>query len=104
MCPNPSNKINTTLPWIFAIILTLLILFAVHSLAKLPDEPLWASPALWLENWEFAMGVGLGLPYAQVTAPVMLVLVLAINFWIIKKVLNLLLRLINYLKQNQTPG
>lgn len=104
MNSNPSLPIKNILPWVLAIALTFFLLFTVHSLAKLPDEPLWASPALWLENWEFAIGVGLGLPYPQLTAPVMLLLVLGINYWIIKKVLNLLSRLINYLKRNRTAG
>jgi uncharacterized membrane protein len=102
MSQHASTNIKNILAWVLAIALTLFLLFTVHSLAKLPDEPLWASPALWLENWEFAIGVGLGLPYSEWTAPIILLLVLGINYLIIKRLMTFFSQILKYLKQNQT--
>lgn len=100
MSQESSTNIKNILSWTLAIAVTVLQLFVVHRLAKLPDEPLWASPALVLENWEFAVGVGLGLPHPEWTAPILLLIVLGLNYFIIRGMIKIISRLINYLKRN----
>lgn len=99
MSRNQAIKIGKINLLVLAIGATLFIIFSVHSVAKLPDEPFWASPALLMENWEFAIGVGLGLPFSEVTAPLILFLVLGLNYLIIKRILKVIIRMIKATKR-----
>jgi len=91
--PTISKKVYNAIALAIGIALTIWMLFTIHSLAKLPDEPFWASPMAIYENWQFALILGLGLPYIGITAPLMLLLALYINYAIGKLLIRLLLRL-----------
>ncbi len=74
-----------------ALLSIVFMLLTVHRLAKLPNEPLWGSPALIWENWQFALIVGLGLPYPELMAFVVLLLILLVNYAIFNRLIKLFL-------------
>ena len=54
----------------------------MHSIIKLPSEPLWTTPLIIYENYAFAMALGLGLPLPMMTSGIFLVIMGLITFWI----------------------
>ena len=87
------SKTTKYIAFTLAALSTIVLLFFVHSVAKLPDEPFWASPALIYENWTFAMLLGLGLPYPEYTGLLVLLLILGILYLVFLLFIRLALRL-----------
>ncbi len=77
---------------ILAFLGILFLLLTVHRLAKLPEEPLWGSPALIWDNWQFALLLGLGLPYSTPMAILILLILFVVFYAAIRFVLQLFFR------------
>lgn len=75
-----------------ALLLTVLhtgaMLLFIHSFAKLPSEPLWGPPTLIYESWQFALILGLSLPFPELTAPLALLLLFLISFYFYRFILR----------------
>lgn len=87
------TKNQSIVALILALLLTSAMLLFVHSIAKLPSEAFWTNPAEIYANWEFAIIVGIGLPYPEITAPILLLFLLWINYILFRFFIRLFSRL-----------
>ena len=76
------------IPIILGILVPICFTFFVHSIIKLPSEPLWTTPLIIYENYAFAMALGLGVPLPMMTSGIFLVLLGFITFWIWNRIIR----------------
>lgn len=73
---------------VYAVLVAGAIMLLSHAIIKLPSEAFWSSLQSIYENYALAVTLAFSLPYPYWSAGVILLLIAAVNYWLLYRLLS----------------